>query len=132
MSLASERWLVIGMFALCSCAARPRQLQLAKAEPVGEAATASEAIAEARCAREVSCNNVGIDKRYVSLEDCLTRVWTAGQGDLVESECPNGVDEAQLEECLAEIRLLECGVHLDSLELLPACSASQLCTERTD
>lgn len=129
MSGASRHWLVIGVLALCGCAARPRHFELARAEPVAEASTPGEAIAEARCAREVSCNNVGIDKRYVSLEDCLTRVWTTGEGDLVEGECPNGVDEAQLDACLTEIRMLECSVQLSSLELLPACTASQLCAE---
>lgn len=129
MCLASERWWVIGALVLCSCAARSGQLELAKAEPLDDAMSASETIAEARCSREVSCNNVGIDKRYVSLEDCLTRVWTAGQGDLVESECPNGVDQGQLAVCASEIRVLECGVQLDSLELLPACAVSRLCID---
>ena len=129
MCLSSERWFLIGVLALCGCAVRPRQLELAKAEPVSGESSASEVIAEARCERELSCNNIGVDKRYVSLDDCLTRVWTAGQGDLVESDCPNGLDPAQLETCLTEIRVLECGVHLDSLELLPACAASQLCAE---
>lgn len=127
MRFASGPWQMLGMVALCGCAARPAQVELAKAEPVASERPASEAIAEARCARELSCNNVGIDKRYVSPEDCLARVWTAGEGDLVESECPNGVDGEQLEVCLTDIRLLECSVHLDSLELLPACAARQLC-----
>lgn len=126
MCLTSERWLVLGAL-LCACAAPSRQLELAKAEPVDDALSASETLTEARCAREVSCNNVGIDKRYVSLEDCLTRVWTAGEGDFVESDCPNGVNEEQLHVCAGEIRVLECSVQLDSLELLPACAASQLC-----
>lgn len=129
MCSSSERWLLVGLFALCGCAARPRHLELAKAEPVGDALSAGEAIAEARCMRELGCNNVGVDRRYVSLEDCVTRVWTAVEGDLIESECPNGVDEVQLDACLSEIRVLECSAQLHSLELLPACAASVLCAD---
>ena len=90
---------------------------------------ASEAIAHARCEREAGCNNVGIDKRYVSLEDCLTRAWTAWQGDPIESECADGIDPENLETCLAEIRVLECSVQLTSLELVPACAANLLCAQ---
>jgi hypothetical protein len=129
MSSTSERWLVFGVLAPCACASNPSHVEVAKAEPAADETTASEAIAEARCAREVSCNNVGIDKRYVSLEDCLTRVWTSSHGDAVESECQNGLDEAQLDACLTDIRVLECSVQLESLELLPACAASLLCSE---
>jgi hypothetical protein len=129
MSLISVRSLMVGVVGLVGCASSPRYVELAKAEPVDEAVSASEAIAEARCGREVSCNNVGVDKRYISLDDCLTRVWTAWQGDLIESECPAGLNEAQLDSCLADIRVLECGVQLDSLQLLPACSTNLLCAE---
>ena len=131
MRLAPERCLVIAMFALCGCAGSPRhpQLadpQLAKAEPVTAEPSAGEAIAEARCDRQVSCNNVGTDRRYSSLEDCLTRVWTGWQSDLVESECPNGIDPQQLDACLTDIRVLECSAELESLDMLPACA--QLCS----
>lgn len=130
MSSTSQGILLAGWLALCGCTASPPHPEIAKAEPVpSKARSAGEAIAEARCAREVACNNVGIDRRYVSLEDCLTRVWTSWQGDLVESECESGVDEAQLDTCLAEIRVLECNVQLESLERLPACATSQLCID---
>lgn len=139
MSHTSEDVLVAGMLVLCGCTASPRYagsgsassgyLQLAKAEhAASEARSAGEAIAEARCAREVSCNNVGSDKRYVSLEDCLTRVWTSWQGDLVDSECE--VDGEQLGVCLTDIRVLECKVQLESLELLPSCAIDRLCAEQ--
>ena len=94
-----------------------------------EAATssASQSIAEARCARETRCDNVGGDKKFSTLEDCIVRVRTDWQDDLNARECPAGVNQPQLDECLSEIRSEECGNPLESLERIAACTSGQIC-----
>jgi hypothetical protein len=128
MTHLAQSVLLSGASALLACGGNTRPPELAKAEPVpSETASSNELLAEARCAREARCNNVGPEKRYSSLEDCLTRVWTEWQGDFDASECPAGIDGAALQRCLTEIRVLECSSPLESLEQLPACESTSLC-----
>jgi hypothetical protein len=94
---------------------------------VAETNSASQSISEARCARETRCDNVGGDKKYSTLEDCIVRVRTDWQDDLNARECPSGVNQHQLNECLSEIRNEECGNPLDSLERIAACTSGQIC-----
>ena len=128
MNHLAQSVLLSGVSALCACNGHARPPELAKAEPVpSETSSVNEQLAEARCTREARCNNIGPDRRYSSLEDCRTRVWTEWQGDFDERECQTGLDEPALERCLTEIRVLECSSALESLEQLPACQAGSLC-----
>jgi hypothetical protein len=128
MKHLAQSVLLAGVSALCACGGNTRAPELAKAEPVAsQGASANELLAEARCVREARCNNIGPEKRYVSLDDCLARVWTEWQGDFDASECPAGIDEAALARCLTDIRVLECSSPLDSLAQLPACQSTSLC-----
>lgn len=130
MKHLAQSVLLSGLSTLSACNGNSRPPELAKAEPVpSETASASEQLAEARCSREVRCNNVGAEKRYASLEDCLTRVWTEWQGDFDSRECPAGVDPTAFDRCLTEIRVLECSSPPESLELIPACQAASLCAD---
>jgi hypothetical protein len=120
---------VSGFLALSACHGHARAPQVAKAEPVESAsATASESIAEARCDREARCNNVGIDRRYSSVEDCRTRVWIEWGGELDARQCQAGLQLDALDKCLTEIRILECSSTLESLERLAACSPNLICS----
>ena len=92
-----------------------------------ETNSASQSIAEARCARETRCDNVGGDKKFSTLEDCIVRVRTDWEDDLNARECPSGVNQHELDECLSEIRSEECGNPLDSLERIAACTSGQIC-----
>jgi hypothetical protein len=40
--------------------------------------------------------------------DCVARIRSDWRDDLNARECPGGVDERQLDECLTEIRSEEC------------------------
>lgn len=99
--------------------------------PASRIRSATESIAEARCAREQRCNNVGADKNYSSMNDCMTRVRNDWKDDLNARECPGGVDQKELNECLAEIRNEDCGNPFDSLGRIAACSAAQICEDST-
>ena len=128
MKHLAQSVLLSGVCVLGACSGSTRPPELAKAEPVpSESASASEQLAQARCAREARCNNVGAEKRYSSPEDCLSRVWTEWQGDFDAQDCRAGFEPGALDRCLTEIRVLECSSPLESLEQIPACQTASLC-----
>jgi hypothetical protein len=119
-------------FALAACGNnnRPAESASALAETrETESGSAVESLAEARCARESRCDNIGADKRYSSMEDCVARVREDWRADLDARACPSGIQQTQLTECLNEIRAEECSSPFDTLERVAACTASQICID---
>lgn len=96
-------------------------------ESGGSAASAREQITDARCAREQRCENVGDGKKYSSLDDCRDTVRAEWKDDLNGVECPNGIDQTELNQCLGEIRGEDCGDPLDALSRVAACTTGQIC-----
>jgi hypothetical protein len=94
-----------------------------------EGGSAVESISEARCARESRCENIGPDKHYSSMEDCVARVREDWRDDLDARACPSGVNQTQLNECLSAIRQEDCSSPFDTLERVAACTASQICSD---
>jgi hypothetical protein len=84
-------------------------------------------IADARCDFEQSCNNVGPNEGYASRENCQTRQRGDLAGDLRSDKCPGGVDERQVDACVAQIHGERCGNVLDTVGRLTACRTSALC-----
>lgn len=118
--------------ALAACSSHQRAPETAAAQAearASEGGSAVESIAEARCARESRCENIAPDKRYSSMEDCVTRVREDWRDDLDARACPSGVNETQLNECLSEIRQEDCSSPFDTLERVAACTASQICND---
>lgn len=95
--------------------------------PANSTRSATESIAMSRCQREQSCNNVGADKKYSSAADCLTRIRNDWKDDLNARECPNGVNQVQLDQCLTKIRTEECSSPFDTLSRVTECTAGQIC-----
>jgi hypothetical protein len=123
--------LLAAITAACSNNPPPRAVETAAAEPAATAETrsASDSIAEARCAREDRCNNVGDDRTYSSTQDCLARVRADWKDDLNAVDCPGGVNDAQLSECLTAVREEECSSPLDTLSRVAECTAAQICID---
>ena len=120
-----------GVFAFAGCGnnnQRPAESAIAEA-PSTEGGSATDSIAESRCARESRCDNVGADKKFSSMEDCILRVRTDWKDELSSRECPSGIDETQLNECLNEIREEDCSSPFDTLERVAACTADQICAD---
>lgn len=88
---------------------------------------AIDRIVASRCAREVSCSNVGPDKHFTSGEVCVREVRKKTHDDLKASECPAGIDGKELDECLDAIRNESCTNPIESLGRLAACRTSDLC-----
>jgi Family of unknown function (DUF6184) len=92
--------------------------------------TAIERITTARCDREVACNNVGAGKSYGTREACTNELGHDKRADLRAEECPRGISEPDLNDCLADIRSEKCGNPLDSISRLAACRKGKLCLTR--
>lgn len=99
--------------------------------PASRVLPAAESIADARCNREQKCNNIGADKKYSSVTDCLARIRNDWKDDLNARECPGGINRKELNECLTAIRDEDCGNPFDSLGRVTACTAGQICEENT-
>lgn len=93
--------------------------------------SAVSSIVAARCEREVRCKNIGPDAKYPSKQACLEQVRADWSEQLNARECPGGVHEEELNECLADIRGEECGSPLDSFARMLSCGTAELCRDET-
>ena len=86
-----------------------------------------KAIAMARCDREATCENIGADKKFSTRDACMTDLLEDLNDELKMSECPGGIVQKELDECLAEIKNENCKNPIDKLERLAACRTSDMC-----
>ncbi|WP_394828316.1 DUF6184 family natural product biosynthesis lipoprotein [Pendulispora albinea] len=90
-------------------------------------ATAVGRIADARCAREATCNNIGTEKAYATTGVCAQKIRADMRDDLNAADCPAGVAPKELDACVAAIKAENCNDPLDKLERITACRTSALC-----
>lgn len=88
-----------------------------------------DALARARCDRELRCGNIANGKQYLTTDQCLTSVATEWREDLNRYECPGGFDQKDLDECMREIKNEDCRNPFDRLERIIACRASDICID---
>jgi hypothetical protein len=95
---------------------------------------AVEIITNARCAREARCENVGAGRDYASAEACEADIREDWADELNAFECPGGVVEKELDECVEEITNEDCNSPFDTLGRIAACRSSDIClaTEAAD
>jgi len=93
----------------------------------GTQGQAASQIAQARCARETRCGNVGPGKDHATQAECLSKTNTEWREDLNARDCPGGIVMKELSECLEEIRNDDCGNPLDTIGRVLACRESDLC-----
>lgn len=93
--------------------------------------TAVARIVASRCAREATCNNVGVDKKFQNPAGCTAKIRSDMKDDLNPKDCTLGVDQKQLDECLDAIRKEECNNPLDTIQRLGACRTSAMCLKST-
>jgi hypothetical protein len=84
-------------------------------------------IVASRCAREAACNNVGVDKKYQNTAGCTAKIRSDMKDDLNAKDCPYGVDQKELDECLESIRKEDCNNPIDTISRLGACRTSDMC-----
>ena len=88
---------------------------------------AIQAITDARCNREVACNNVGEGQSYSDFNACTREIGHDTQVTLRNQKCPNGILQSRLSSCLDEISTERCGNPIDTIERLAACRKGMLC-----
>ena len=91
--------------------------------------SAADQIAAARCEREKECGNVGADKTYSSGPDCVARIQNDWKDELNSRECPGGINQHELDECVSQIRAEACGNPFDTLARITECTQGQICVE---
>jgi len=94
-------------------------------------AGAVNSIAQARCAREEHCKNIGPDHKYKTKEACVSAVTKENADDLNAEECKGGIDQKELNDCIEAIHKEECNNPLDALGRLAACRTSAMCKSTT-
>lgn len=97
--------------------------------PASRARTAAEQLSYARCEREQQCGNIGPDKTFSSSRDCFARIQSDWKDDLSSRECPGGINQVELNECMAEIRSEDCNNPFDTLARISECTQGQICIE---
>jgi hypothetical protein len=84
-------------------------------------------IAGARCAREQTCGNIGTDEEYASLEACRAAITKEWAEEVNKYECPGGVVQKELNECLESIKREDCASPFDTLGRVVACRSGDIC-----
>lgn len=98
--------------------------------PASRTRSAAEQIAQARCEREQQCGNIGPDKTYTSSQDCSLRIQSDWKDDLNARQCPGGINQEQLKECLQQIGAEACESPFDTLARITECTQGQICIEQ--
>ena len=98
--------------------------------PAARTRTAAEQIAQARCEREQQCGNIGNDKTFSSTQDCLARIQSDWKDDLNARECPGGINQHELNECMSQVRAEACSNPFDTLARITECTSGQICIEK--
>ncbi|RYZ04746.1 MAG: hypothetical protein EOO73_22400 [Myxococcales bacterium] len=98
--------------------------------PASRARTAAEQIAESRCEREQQCGNIGNDNKYATSQECFTRIQSDWREDLNGRDCPGGINQKELDQCLGQIRAEACENPFDTLARITECTAAQICIEQ--
>lgn len=91
---------------------------------------AVQSIADAHCARELSCGNVGAALMWGTLDGCTSDVRRVTGAVFADADCPR-IDGRAMSECIVAIRDRACTVPSDSVATLGACRRSPLCQSVT-
>ena len=91
--------------------------------------SAVDRITAARCAREVTCSNIGPDRHFTTGDKCVSEVKARLDSDLGPNDCPDGIDAKQVDECLDAIRKESCTNPMSTVARLAECRTSSLCVK---
>jgi hypothetical protein len=97
--------------------------------PAAGTRTAAEQIAQSRCEREQQCGKIGKDQTFSSTQDCLARIRNDWKDELNARECPGGVNQKELNECLKQVSEEACANPFDTLARVTECTSAQICIE---
>jgi hypothetical protein len=85
-------------------------------------------LANARCDREQTCDNVGDGRKYASRHVCMDQQKGSIANDLNSFQCPRGIDGAAVQQCLSAIGGEECGAHpVEAITRMDRCRNGAMC-----
>jgi hypothetical protein len=86
-----------------------------------------ERIADATCDREQSCNTIGPGAYFASREECMNTVREKTRQTLSPTQCPGGILQKALDNCLASLVANQCAQPGDEITRAAQCPARLLC-----
>lgn len=86
-------------------------------------------LTDARCDRAKACNEIGDKQKYSDDAACKRENQHDLQADLRGGECPRGIRQDKLADCMQEIRNEKCGNILDTISRLATCRTGSLCID---
>jgi hypothetical protein len=85
-------------------------------------------LANARCDREQTCDNVGDGRKYASRRVCMEQQRGSIGNDLNSFQCSRGIDGAAVQQCLSAIGGEECGAHpVEAISRMDRCRNGAMC-----
>jgi hypothetical protein len=90
-------------------------------------ATTVDRLVRARCNREQACNNVGTGQKFASRDACVADIRASTAADLNATDCPRGLDQGNVDRCLAAIENEKCDHPLDTITRVGDCQSYHLC-----
>ena len=84
-------------------------------------------ITGARCARALSCDDVGQDRAWKDMDDCNVDVRRTTRDYIAGQSCAYGIDPGKLRLCIDAIREEHCGAPREMGEQLTTCAETKLC-----
>jgi hypothetical protein len=94
---------------------------------------AADAIAKARCDRQVACNDVGPSGQFLDEGACLRALQGQGPDALdLDDECHLGIDRPAFYRCVEAIRTQSCDESIDSYESIDVCAEDMVCVAGLD
>jgi hypothetical protein len=108
----------------------PAPLTDPQPQPLAQAAADTrviERIADATCDREQSCGTIGPGAYFPSREECMLTLREKTRQTLNPSQCPGGIDQKSLDECLASLEANQCAQPGDAITRAAQCPARSLC-----
>jgi hypothetical protein len=87
------------------------------------------ALSNARCDRELACQNIGPGKQWSTRPACVKELAALSFDELGPDECPKGIDRFRFDECMSDIADETCDRPLTSFERYVACHPAALCLD---
>ena len=87
-------------------------------------------ITAAECDHEVQCNNVGQNKAYKTLDDCIAKTQREKRKGINDKVCTGGINQGNLNGCVQALRSEECGNPISALSRLEACKTDSICEKK--
>jgi hypothetical protein len=82
------------------------------------------ALTMAWCDRELSCDHIGLGRLHTDQTSCLETLGHVADREIGSRDCPMGVQDKALVNCLAEVQSQPCS---DKQPILASCRRAALC-----